>query len=219
MSYALAEAFAKVEDPRSPLGRRHPLTAMLIQATVAMLAGAKSLEAIAQFGRDRGEAFATAVGFSRPDPPCKVTFHNLFKALDAEAFERELAAWAQARGWSASLSIDGKRLRGSAQGELPGVHLLSAFTHQARTAVAQMRVQATTNEHKAALELLDMLPLQGVTVTGDAAFCQRDLSEKVVEKGGTTSGRSSRTSRNSTRRSPRRSRRSRGRPAPTMSVG
>ena len=48
---------------------------------------------------------------------------------------------------------------------------------------------ATTNEHKAALELLDLVPVKGKVVTGDAAFCQRDLSKKIDQKRGSGSGR------------------------------
>ena len=37
-------------------------------------------------------------------------------------------------------------------------------------------VKATANEHKQALAFLDLIPREGVVVTGDAMFCQRDLS-------------------------------------------
>ena len=49
---------------------------------------------------------------------------------------------------------------------------------------ARSRVDAKTNEHKAALELLAGLALRGRVVTGDAMFCQRDLSRQVIEAGG-----------------------------------
>jgi predicted transposase YbfD/YdcC len=45
-------------------------------------------------------------------------------------------------------------------------------------------VDASTNEHKAALQLLGILPTRGSLFTGDAAFCQRDFCEKVMEGGG-----------------------------------
>jgi predicted transposase YbfD/YdcC len=48
---------------------------------------------------------------------------------------------------------------------------------------------ATTNEHKAALRLLDLIPVEGKRVTGDAMFCQRDLSKKIDQKRGSGSGR------------------------------
>ena len=41
-----------------------------------------------------------------------------------------------------------------------------------------------TNEHKAALRLLSGLVLEGRLVTGDAIFCQRDLSRQILDGGG-----------------------------------
>jgi hypothetical protein len=45
-------------------------------------------------------------------------------------------------------------------------------------------VDAKTNEHKAALQLLGVLPVRGNVFTGDAMFCQRDVAQKIVEGGG-----------------------------------
>jgi len=53
----------------------------------------------------------------------------------------------------------------------------------------QIPVDAKTNEHKAALELLDLIPLKGKLVMGDAMFCQRDLSRKISKKREIGSGR------------------------------
>ena len=41
-----------------------------------------------------------------------------------------------------------------------------------------------TNEAKAALALLGLIPLSGVVVTGEAAFTHRDFCEKVLAGGG-----------------------------------
>ncbi len=41
-----------------------------------------------------------------------------------------------------------------------------------------------TNEHKAALELLGVLPLAGAVVTGDAMFTHRDICAEVIAGGG-----------------------------------
>jgi hypothetical protein len=48
---------------------------------------------------------------------------------------------------------------------------------------------ARTSEHKAALGLPDVIPLDGKPVTGDTMFCQRDVSRKIREKKGIGSGR------------------------------
>jgi hypothetical protein len=188
---SLLEAFGRVPDPRDAQGRRHPLPAILALAAVAMLSGARSLYAIAQFGRDHGKAFAAALGFTRDVPPCCSTLHYLFAALDRKAFERAIRRWTAGRaaaGWE-SVSFDGKTLRGTQGHEVPGVHLLAAYAHEAQVVLDQIPVDAKTNEHKTALQMLDLIPLEGKLVMGDAMFCQRDLSRKIRKKGGIGSGR------------------------------
>lgn len=192
---SLWEALADVPDPRRASGRRHPLQAILTLCAVAMLSGARSLYAIAQFGRDRGEGFARALGFIREKPPhspCCATVFNVLRDMDRGAFEGALRRWTRGRcasaGWEA-VHIDGKTLRGIQGHEIPGVHVLAAYAREAKVVLDQIPVDAGTNEHKAALELLDLIPLEGKVVTGDAMFCQRDLSRKIVKKGAIGSGR------------------------------
>jgi hypothetical protein len=183
---SLQALFTTLPDPRRPRGRRHPLVALLNLTAVALLAGMKSLEAIAQFARDHGLAFRLALGFTRLDSPCKATLSNLFRILDIDAYERALSAWLAARcaDLGDTLALDGKTLRGSAGYQVPGVHLLAAYAPKVAGVLAQIRVDGKTNEHKAALELLGVLPLEGKVVTGDAMFCHKDTCEKVLEGGG-----------------------------------
>jgi hypothetical protein len=181
---SLLEALARIPDPRSRKGRRHPLPAVLALAVLAMLTGCKSYEAIAQFGRDKGPAVAHALGFRRGKTPSKSTFSVLFRDLDVTAFEDALAGWVASRVPAAgglTISLDGKTVRGSRDGEVPGQHLVAAYVTDAQAVLAQLRVDAKTNEHKAALQLLGILPIKGCIFTGDALFCQRDVCEKIIE--------------------------------------
>src|SRR5262249_2098840 len=96
--------------------------------------------------------------------------------------EAALNRWILSRqqdGWR-SVAVDGKTLRGSADGQTPGVHLLAAYVPQAAAVIAQLRVDGKTNEHKAALQLLGVLPLAGRVLTGDAMFTPRDVAAEVV---------------------------------------
>jgi hypothetical protein len=106
--------------------------------------------------------------------------------VDAVALEAALSQWVNARidPTLEHISLDGKTLRGSRDGAIPGQHLVAAYAPAAQAVLAQMRVDAKTNEHKAALQLLGLLPLTGKVVLGDALFCQRDLAEQVIEAGG-----------------------------------
>jgi hypothetical protein len=183
---SLWEALATIPDPRDASGRRHPLQAILTLSAVAILCGSRSLYAIAQFGRDRGREFAAALGFTRQQTPCCASFHYLFGRLDRQAFEKALRQWVSGRkesqGWR-EISIDGKELRGTQGHEVAGVRVLAAYAHEAKWVLDQIPVDAKTNEHKTALELLDLIPLKGTLVSGDAMFCQRDLSRKILKKG------------------------------------
>ena len=188
---SLLEALAEVPDPRSRHGRRHPLQAILALTVLAMLRGCKGPTAISQFGRDYGVALAHALGFRRGKTPAPSCLCELYRALDAAAFEAALSRWMASRipppaegAQKQPVSLDGKSLRGSRDGEAPGQHLVSAYAHEHQAVLAQMRVDAKTNEHKAALELLGILPVKGRVVLGDAMFCQRDLCQKIIDRGG-----------------------------------
>jgi len=182
---SLFEVFAELPDPRNPSGRRHSLAACLTLCATAILCGSRSLFAIAQWGRDHDE-LGEALGFTRKKWrwPCVSTLHYLFKAVDIARFEAALTAWMLQQGavdikeWV--LNLDGKTLCGSQGDEVPGVHLLAAYAEHVGTALAQLRVDSKTNEHKAALEMLRLVPLKGALITGDAIFAQKDLCQEIV---------------------------------------
>ena len=186
-SISLFDCFASVPDPRAASGKRYSLSSILTLCSVAMLCGCRSLYAIAQFGRERGKPLADAMGFTRESTPACTTLHYLFVALDKTAFEDAVARWsgmaAKTRGWK-TVSFDGKALRGSTDVQLPGVHLLAAYAHEAGIVLRQLPVDTKTNEHKAALEMLDLIPVRDKVITGDAMFRQRDLSRKIRAKQG-----------------------------------
>jgi hypothetical protein len=168
----------------------------LALTVLAMLRGCKGPVAIAQFGRDYGTPLAHALGFSRGKTPAPSCLSDLFRRLDPVAFEAALARWIQARTAAAPgpgeatahekepLSLDGKTLRGSRDGAVPGQHLVAAYAPLVQAVLVQVRVDAKTNEHKAALQLLGILPVKGRIVIGDAMFCQRDLCQEIVDRGG-----------------------------------
>ena len=184
---ALVDVFADVPDPRSRHGRRFPLVPILSLVTLGFLLGYKSLTAICEIPANYGPNILLALGFPRMRCPSLSALRALLAALDAQAVEAALARWIASRvppEQAPVISLDGKTLRGSRDGDLPGHHLVAAYAPHVEAVLAQLRVDAKTNEHKAALELLGILPVQDKIVLGDAAFCQRDLAEKITAAGG-----------------------------------
>ena len=135
---ALLEAFQGIPDPRSPLGRRHPLPAILSLAVCAMLCNCHSLYAIHQWGREHA-GLAPLLGFKGTQTPATSTLHEVFKRLDRETFERALREWAQGElgDRAEAVAIDGKSLRGIHGEELPGVHLVAAYGQRLGLVLAQ----------------------------------------------------------------------------------
>jgi hypothetical protein len=193
---SLLSYLAAVPDPRSRRGRRHPLTAILGLACCAIMCGAKSYAAIAQWGHDQDIALMHQLGFIRK-PPKLGGIRKVLIALNPIAFENALTQWAESvLGETAAtqltqpsaFALDGKTARGSFDGLEKAVHLLSLVAHESGFTLAQTPVpqggEDKTNEHKTALRLLQDLVLKGRLVTGDAMFCQRDLSQQVIDAGG-----------------------------------
>ena len=186
-SPSLLEVLADVPDPRSRHGQIHPLSAVLGLVALAMLQGRTSLTAISRFGRQHGPPLAWALGFRRGKTPTVSTLSRTLRRFDAGELEAVFARWIEGRVAHRPfehISLDGRTLRGSRDGTVPGVHLVAAYAPHVQAVLRQVRVDAKTNEHKAALELLGLLPVRGKVVVGDAMFCQRDVAAAVADAGG-----------------------------------
>jgi len=127
---SLLDALRRVPDRRQLRGRRYSQASMLTFAVCAMLCGAKSLYAIAQWGRDQAaDDVRAALGIARVSTPSVATLFRLFRDLDVPAFEEALAAWVTAQGVPPGevIAIDGKSIRGLHGEQVPGIHLVAAY--------------------------------------------------------------------------------------------
>ncbi len=141
---SLLRAFEEVPDPRSAHGRRHPLSAILALSVCAMVSGARSLYAIAQWGRMQDPNTLKELGFTRDRTPAVSTLHNVFARMDTDAFESVLGEWVES--WLGTqedaivedaIAIDVKALRGVHGDQIPGVRLVAAYTHHKGLVVGQ----------------------------------------------------------------------------------
>jgi predicted transposase YbfD/YdcC len=100
----LATALAQVADPRRPFGWHPdhpplPLVAILLLTVAALLGGATTITAVAQWGRDRlsdHPDLLLAFGFPPGQSPSVTTLHRLYRRLDVTQAALALQQWAHA---------------------------------------------------------------------------------------------------------------------------
>src|SRR5947208_8163216 len=91
-SVGLVQALRVIPDPRHRRGRRHGLQSVLLLALQAVMAGASSWIAIAQWAATALQA----LGVCGP-PPSAATFRRVLAAVDIAAVEAALTVWATGR--------------------------------------------------------------------------------------------------------------------------
>ena len=186
----LLAVLSQVPDPRGRKGRRHPLSAMLAAVVCGLLCGARGYEGLVEWLHDLPVDFWHFLGFTRR-PPKKDCFRDLLMRLDPVALDRTLSEWISEElrldlneEQLQAVSFDGKTLCATLRTHSRAVHLLAAVDHQTGYVLSQLRVDEKTNEHKAALELLRILVMDGRVLVGDAMFCQREVCQAVLDSGG-----------------------------------
>jgi predicted transposase YbfD/YdcC len=179
---------AAIHDPRRDCGRRHPLAAILVIAAAAVLAGARSVTAIAEWAADTPSRCAprSALGVSAPTAGrCRPRPRSAgpLARVDATALAAVIGAWLAGRDHPGqrrrAVAVDGKTLRG-ARPDGRQVHLLAAMDHTTRAVLAQRQVDGAPGEVPAFAPLLAGLELAGAVVTADALHTHADAAEFVV---------------------------------------
>ncbi len=186
----LIEILAEIPDPRESQGKRHSLAGILALACVATLCGYQNPHAIAEWGRNYGEKYASLLGFERHGYPATSSWYRILSQVDASAIEAVLTGWCErvltalSGQTRVSVRIDGKTLRGSKRQGASNSHLLSAYAADIGMVLAQRGVDDKTNELGVIDDFLLGLALQGRVVTTDALLTQHSVALQIVEQGG-----------------------------------
>ena len=180
----LFETLRGVPDSRRRRGVRHQIESLLATAICAVLAGARSFTAMAEWAAEQPKETLQRLGSKRGKAPSERTYRRCFDRVDAEDLDRRTGGWIAEQlrlEPGAGLALDGKTARGSRDGEKPARHLLSAIVHGSGVVVAQVAVDSKTNEITQVEPVLKGLSLEGVVVTGDALLTQREIARHLVE--------------------------------------
>jgi len=178
--------FSEMKDPRVERTKRHLLNDILFITIAAVLSGAETWNDIADYGKSKIKWLSTILQLPE-GVPSHDTFNRVFAAIDAEEFEKIFIKWIKSIQQTSNneiVSIDGKTLRGSkVSGSKYVTHIVSAWADKNNLILGQIEVEEKSNEITAIPKLLDVLMLEGTTVTIDAMGTQTKIAKKIVSKG------------------------------------
>jgi len=82
------------------------------------------------------------------------------------------------------IALDGKTVRGSGNKtrQQPALHLVSAWATHNRLMLAQVKTAEKSNEITAIPKLLEMMHINGATITIDAMGCQTDIAKQIINQ-------------------------------------
>jgi len=175
-----------IKDPRLDRKKLHQLTDILFIGICAVLCSCDTWEDIHLFATERKEYLQEYIELKNGIPSAD-TIARVFSIIDPAEFEIAF------RNWVCSLykveegkiiAIDGKRLRGSYGNGKSAIHMVGAFAAESGLVLGQVKTEEKSNEITAIPELLDALLIKGCIVTLDAMGCQKEITKKIVEKGG-----------------------------------
>jgi len=183
----LIEIVKSLPDPRKKRGKRHRIISIMAIAICAVLCGARSYAAIAEWAKHRTQKQLNRL-WSRYDekkgrytPPSEPTIRRVLQSINAETVDQAIYGWLNSLFSGPAVAFDGKVLKGARDHDGKQVHLLSAIIHQEGITIAQRQIESKTNEIPTARPLLEALDLKGKVVTGDALHTQKDLARFLVE--------------------------------------
>ena len=184
----LLALLAQVADPRKPRGIRHGLTGVLAMALSAVITGAQSFVAIAEWAADASPEALARLGVTGT-APSESTIRRCLQRLAPDQLDHLIGAWMWLRtstiGGRRVIAFDGKTLRGARDAAGNLMHLLAGLCQHTGAVLAQLAVGAKTNEIPMLTKLLDTIPdVAGAVITADALHCQRDTAEYITGRGG-----------------------------------
>ena len=182
----ITDHFSGLEDPRHD-NRRHLLLDIIVVAICAAICDADTWADVELLGEAKEKWFRGFLELPH-GIPSHDTFGRVFALLDPEQFQQCFRDWIQAveeRTQGEVIALDGKQLRRSHDKTIgkQAIHMVSAWAEENRLVLGQVKVDDKSNEITAIPQLLDLLEIAGCIVTIDAMGCQKEIANKIVDKG------------------------------------
>lgn len=186
--------FDELPDPRSEVNRWHLLGDVIVIAICAVLAGCDGPTAIAKW------AVLNEMWLRKHLPlpngvPAKDTYRRVLSLLTPRSFQECFIQWIDSLGFLTDeqkaehkklIAIDGKALRRSHDKKkgLGALFIVSAWASDQGISLGQVSTEEKSNEITAIPKLLDQIDFEDSIITIDAAGCQKNIAEQIVDGGG-----------------------------------
>ena len=183
MSCTLFECLQSIPDPRFARGVRHSTSSILKLVTLGFACRLVAIEHIVNFFRPLWPIVGPDLGSDRIQPPDPTTIRRVLEGIDRQELEKAFRKWVAGliENENITAAVDGKTLRNSGSKKV-----LNVFAHKIKLTLAQEDIQEGSGEsttlRKALSKLFSGYP--GLSIlTGDAAYCGRDLCQAIKEAG------------------------------------
>lgn len=183
---SIEECFGDIHDPRVQGRCDYPLLEIIVIAICAVIAGADGWTEIETFGKSKEKWLKQFLTLEK-GIPSHDTFGDVFRALDAEEFQRSFMRWIE-RVFTVTkgqvIAIDGKTVRRSHDKAIgkDAIHMVSAWASANGITLGQRKVDEKSNEITAIPELLQLLNVNGCIVTIDAMGCQTKIAQAIRDE-------------------------------------
>ena len=184
----LFEKFEVLEDPRDIRGKKYKLIDILIMTIYGLLCGLKDFTNIADFMKLKEDYFTKLLNLEN-GTPSHDCLSDVFAAIDSKKFMEIFIEWTKEivkNKTGKNISIDGKAIKSATDkinnGSIP--YIVSAFIGEIGLSIGQVKVDDKSNEIVAIPNLLDLLEIEGATITIDAIGTQEEIINKIVNKKG-----------------------------------
>lgn len=181
------ELFSDLPDERQEWKIKHRLVDIIFIAVVATIADCDDWDEMEWFANEKESWFRKYLELPN-GIPSHDTIERVFSWLEPESFTDKFFKWVRhavkESGEKGIMALDGKTMRGTKDGEKKPLHVVNAWFSENKMFLSQVFVNEKSNEITAIPELLDILDIAGHIVTIDAMGTQKDIAEKIIEKGG-----------------------------------
>ncbi len=189
----LLELLGEMEDYRKGNAIKYDLKEVLMIGILAILCNGMTFKSMELFGKTHEKELRSFLTLEH-GIPSHDTFGDVFSSLDPNAVRKVFDVWLvnmkkeiqrlkEHETTKHVVAFDGKTIRRSGNEKHKAHHIVTAYCSDLQLVLGQECTEEKSNEITAIPKLLEMLEIKGCTVTIDAMGTQKDIAEKIREKG------------------------------------